>query len=428
MDKIVSLAKRRGFIYPSSEIYGGFGGFWDFGPNGVEMKNNIKNLWWKFFVKDRDDVLGLDSAIITNPKVWDASGHTGAGFADPLRECKICHHRFRGDDLKKDKCPDCGGELTDEKKFNILVKTYVGSAVEDASSLAYLRGETAQAIFVNFKNIINSFHPKMPFGIAQTGKAFRNEITPGNFIFRSREFEQMELEYFVEPPNDEPHFLYWKEYCQKFLSWVGLKKDNLRLYDHPKEKLSHYSKGTTDIEYQFPFGWSELWGIARRSDYDLNQHSKFSGKDMSYQDPVTNQRFMPYVIEPSVGVDRLFLALLVDAYAEEDGRVVLKLSPKIAPFKVAVFPLLANKPELIDKARVVYKALKENLNVVWDERGNIGKRYCAQDEIGTPWCVTVDFTSLEDDTVTVRERDTKIQQRMNIKDLEKYFNDNLTQG
>ncbi len=415
MEKIVSLCKRRGFVYPSSEIYGGFGGFWDFGPLGVEVKNNLKSLWWKNFVTNREDVFGVDSAIIMNPRIWEASGHTGPGFSDPLRECKKCHHRFRDDDLKANKCPDCSGELTEEKKFNILVKTYIGP-VEDTSTLAYLRGETAQAIFVNFKNILDSFHPKLPFGIAQIGKAFRNEITPGNFLFRSREFEQMELEYFILPEEDEKQFQYWREYCLAFLSKLGLKKENLHFYDHPKEKLSHYSKGTTDIEYNFPFGWAELWGIARRADYDLSQHSKFTGKNLSFQTP-DGQEIKTFVIEPSVGVDRLFLALMADAYFQDEKRVVLKLHAKLAPYKVAVFPLVANNDELVNKAKTLYQELKKNFNTAWDDRGNIGKRYYSQDEIGTPWCITVDYDSLKDNTVTVRDRDTTEQERVKITDL-----------
>lgn len=427
MEKIVSLCKRRGFIFPSSEIYGGFGGFWDFGPLGVELKNNIKSMWWRFFVSQRNDVYGLDSSIIMNPRIWEASGHTGSGFADPLKECKQCHHRFRGDDLLGENCPDCHGELTEEKKFNILVKTYIGP-VEDTSALAYLRGETAQAIFVNFKNILDTFHPRLPFGIGQVGKAFRNEITPGNFIFRSREFEQMELEYFIDPRQDEEQFKYWKDFCYQFLVVLGLKKENLRFYDHPKEKLSHYSKGTSDIEYQFPFGWSELWGIARRSDFDLTQHSKFSGKKLLYQDLTTGETLIPYVIEPSVGVDRLLLAIMSDAYREDGKRVVLNLSPTLSPFKVAVFPLVSNKAELIKTARHIYEDLKRSFNCVWDDRGNIGKRYFSQDEIGTPWCVTVDYQTLENQSVTVRDRNTATQIRVKIGELEKYFTDLLLLG
>lgn len=424
LDKIVSLCKRRGLVYQSSEIYGGFGGFWDFGPYGVEIKNQIKTLWWKYFVKDRNDVFGLDSSIIMHPKIWEASGHTGAGFTDPLRECKKCHHRFRKDDLEKEVCPDCSGELTDEKKFNILVKTYIGP-VEDDSALTYLRGETAQAIFVNFQNIIDSFHPRLPFGIAQIGKAFRNEITPGKFLFRSREFEQMELEYFIYPKEDAEQFMFWKNFCLDFLMKLGLSKNNLRFYDHPKEKLSHYSKGTTDIEYEFPWGYSELWGIARRGDFDLSQHSKYSGKSLLYKDNITGEEVSPYVIEPSLGVDRLFLALILDAYSEEDKRIIMKLSPLIAPNKAAVFPLVSNKEKLVKKAREIYNKLKETYNIAWDDRGNIGKRYYAQDEIGTPWCLTVDYTTMEDDTITVRDRDTTKQDRIKTDKILDYIGNKL---
>jgi len=424
LEKIVSLSKRRGFVYQSSEIYGGFGGFWDFGPLGTAMKNQIKKLWWEEFVEKREDTFGLDSSIIMNPRIWEASGHTGSGFADPLRECKKCHHRFRADESQEDRCPDCKGELTQPKNFNILVKTYIGP-VEDTSALAYLRGETAQAIFVNFTNIIDSFHPKLPFGIAQIGKAFRNEITPGKFLFRSREFEQMELEYFVSPQSDEVQFSYWRQYCLKFLISLGLKRDNLRFYDHPKEKLSHYSKGTTDIEYKFPFGWAELWGIARRADYDLSQHTKFSGKKLSYRDQLTGEEIVPYVVEPSVGVDRLFLALLSDAYKEDGKRKVLALTPLVAPIKIAVFPLVANKAALRSKAREIYIALKKHFATAWDDRGNIGKRYLSQDEIGTPWCVTIDYDTLRDNTVTIRDRDTTAQIRHPVEKLTSYFAEKL---
>ncbi len=424
MDKIVSLAKRRGFIFPGSEIYGGFGGFWDYGPLGVELKNNIKNEWWKTFVNLRDDIFGLDSTVILNPKVWEASGHTGSGFSDPLRECKNCHHRFRGDDLKSQVCPDCGGPLTEERVFNILVKTYIGP-VEDTSSKAYLRGETAQGIFINFKNIVDSFHPQLPFGIAQIGKSFRNEITPGNFIFRSREFEQMEIEYFVEPENADEFFKKWIEDVEKWFLSLGIQKSNIRFYNHPKEKLSHYSKATCDVEYNFPFGWSELQGTANRTDYDLKQHTKFSGVDLSLQ-KMDGTKIFPYVIEPSWGVERLVLAILVDAYFEDNSgkikRTILKLSPKIAPYKVAVFPLVANKEDIIKKAKSVHQLLKTmNVPIAWDERGNIGKRYFSQDEIGTPWCITVDYKTLEDNAVTVRDRDTTKQERISIEKLDSYF-------
>lgn len=416
MEKIVSLCKRRGFVFPSSEIYGGFGGFWDKGPLGTALANNIKNLWWQKFVLEKENIYGLDTAIIMNPKVWEASGHTGSGFADPLRECKKCHHRFRGDDLKENRCPDCNGELTEQKSFNILVKTFIGP-VEDSSTLAYLRGETAQGIFTNFKNILNSFSPKIPFGIAQIGKAFRNEITPGNYFFRSREFEQMEIEFFVKPGQDEEWHKTWRQECFDFVLSLGVKKENLRFFDHPKEKLSHYSKATTDIEYNFPFGWSEIWGIANRTDYDLKQHSKFSGDSLKYRDPVSQEEFLPFVIEPSVGVERLMLSALADAYSEDKERVVLKLNPLIAPYKAAVFPLLANKPELVKKAREVFELLKPSFQTAWDERGNIGKRYYSQDEIGTVTSVTVDFQTLDDNTITLRDRDTKIQIRLNISEL-----------
>jgi len=426
-EKVVALAKRRGFVYPSSEVYGGFGGFWDFGPNGVELKKNIKKLWWEDVVYNRDEIVGVDSSVILNPKVWEASGHTGSGFADPLRECKRCHHRFRGDDLRGDECPDCEGELTEEKKFNILVKTFIGS-VEDKLTTAYLRGETCQGIFLNFKNIVDTFWLKIPFGIAQIGKAFRNEITPGNFIFRSREFEMMELEYFVKPGKDEKIFDYWVEQRMRWLEGIGVKNINLRLYEHPKDKLAHYSKKTVDIEYRFPFGWGELEGIANRADFDLKNHSKFCGKDLSFKDQESGESFIPYVVEPSIGVERLFLVLLLEAYCEEgegkDERVVLKLDNRLAPVKIAVFPLLANKKEIVDKARKVYEELKRGLgrfNISWDEIGNIGKRYRRQDEIGTPWCVTIDYDTLDNETVTIRDRDTMKQERVKIDELVSYF-------
>lgn len=427
LEKVVSLTKRRGFIFPSSEIYGGFGGFWDFGPLGVAMKNNIKRIWWHNFVTTREDMYGLDSSIILNPKTWEASGHTGPGFADPLRECKKCHHRFRGDDLKEDKCPDCEGELTTERKFNILVKTFIGP-VEDTSTQAYLRGETAQGIFINFKNIIDTFHPKIPFGIGQIGKAFRNEITPGNFLFRSREFEQMEIEYFVKPGDDVKYFDYWRDTVFEWFTNLGLKKENLRRYDHPKEKLSHYSRGTTDVEYKFPFGWSELQGTANRTDYDLKQHIKYSGVDLSYQEE-NGEKYIPYVIEPSFGVERLFMAILADSYAEEPDkegiRVILRLKPQLAPVTVAVFPLLRNREELVKAAREVYDGLKDQFMVAWDDIGNIGKRYRRQDEIGTPWCVTIDYDTLKDDTVTVRDRDSMKQERIKVNELSIHFQEKL---
>lgn len=425
MDKIVALTKRRGFVYPSSDIYGGFGGFWDFGPLGVELKNQIKKLWWEEFVSRRTNIYGLDSSVILNPRVWEASGHTGPGFADPLRECKKCHHRFREDELKTMVCPDCEGELTEPRQFNILVKTFIGT-VEDKKAAAYLRGETAQGIFINFKNIIDSFHPKLPFGIAQIGKAFRNEITPGNYFFRSREFEQMEIEYFVEPADANNEFNKWVDKVLKWFISLGLKKENLRQFEHPKEKLAHYSKGTTDVEYKFPFGWSELSGTANRGDFDLRTHSEHSGVDLQYQMP-DGKKFFPSIIEPSFGVERLILALLIDSYFEdkENKRVILKLHPKIAPYQVAVFPLLANKEELVSKAKEVFDSLGNIYRVVFDGRGNIGKRYFAQDEIGTPFCITIDFDTLEDNSITVRDRDTTKQERVSISDLDEYLRDKL---
>ena len=425
LDSIVSLCKRRGFIFPSSEIYGGFGGFWDRGPMGTALANNIKKLWWRRFVDEREDIYGLDAAIIMNPKTWEASGHTGPGFADPLRECKKCHHRFRGDDLKENKCPDCGGELTEEKKFNILVKTFIGP-IEDKSTQAYLRGETCQGIFVNFKNILDVFHPGLPFGIAQIGKAFRNEITPGNFIFRSREFEQMEIEYFIAPDGDEQEYEKWKSECLEFVKSLGIKNEGLRFYEHPKEKLSHYSKGTTDIEYNFPFGWGEIWGIARRGDYDLTQHSKFSGQDLSYVNLVNGEKCLPWVVEPSVGVDRLMLSVLCDAYEEQvmdngKKRVVLHLAPNIAPVQIAVFPLVSNKENIAAKAKEVYGLLRKKYVTLYDGVSNIGKRYRRQDEIGTPYCVTIDYQTLEDGSVTVRDRDSMGQERVGIDRLNEYL-------
>lgn len=437
MEKIVSLCKRRGFIFPGSEIYGGLSGFWDFGPLGTELKNNLKKLWWKNMVWERNDVLGLDSTIIYAPKVWEASGHA-VSFTDPLRECKKCHLRFRVDKLEKDKCPKCDGELTEVKQFNLMFKTQVGP-VEDGGTKTYLRPETCQGIFINFANILDSLHPKIPFGIAQIGKGFRNEVTTGDFIFRDREFEMMELEYFVKPGEDEKWFDYWSRERLKWHLSLGLKKRNLRFFEHPKVSLAHYSKRTVDIEYQFPFGWAELEGIANRTDFDLKNHAKLSSRDLSYFDEETKGKYIPYVIEPSVGVERIALALLADSYREEKNpsagsgqgkegiRVVLSFKPQVAPVKVAVFPLLANKLPLVKKAKFVYDDLRRKIEglVAWDDIGNIGKRYRRQDEIGTPWCVTIDYQTLEDDTVTVRDRETMKQERVEIKDLFSYFQKRL---
>ncbi len=436
MGKITALAKRRGFIFPSSEIYGGLNGFWDFGPLGVRLKKNIEKEWWRTMVEERDDVYPLDSTIIHHPRVWQASGHA-LSFTDPLRECKKCHKRFRADKIKNDQCVECGGKLTTVKQFNLMFQTDVGPAKETANK-AYLRPETCQGIFINFKNVLDTIQPKLPFGIAQIGKGFRNEITTGNFIFRDREFTMMELEYFVRPAEDEKWHEYWLKERMKFHISLGLKKKNLRFFEHPKASRAHYSKRTVDIEYHYPFsakggsdsdrGWSELEGIANRTDFDLKNHSQVSGADLSYQDE-TGEKFYPYVIEPSLGVERLFLALLAEGYQEEKTkggiRVVLSLHPRLAPYQLAVFPLLANKPELVKAARKVYELLKPHLAVAWDDRGNIGKRYYSQDEIGTPFCVTIDFETLKDKTVTVRDRDTTKQDRLPIDKLLAYFQNKL---
>lgn len=421
MEKIVSLAKRRGFIYPGSEIYGGFSGFWDYGPLGVELKNNIKKEWWKSMVYGRDDVVGLDAAIIMNPEVWEKSGHTAA-FTDPLVECKKCHHRFRADKIEGDKCPDCGGELTEAKKFNLLTEVYIGTT-EDAKKKAYLRGEITQGVFVNFKNVTDSTRIKIPFGIAQVGKAFRNEITPGNFTFRSLEFEQMELEYFVRPEEKEADkvFEQMKKMRMNWYTGLGMKKENLRFREHEDDERAHYARRAEDIEYQAPFGWSEFEGIHHRGDFDLGNHG------LTYKDEEGANEYTPWVIETSGGVDRAALFFLIDAYEESGDRLVLKLHPRLAPYKIAVFPLLANKEDLVKKARGIFKDLKASLGVAvsWDDRGNIGKRYFSQDEIGTPWCVTVDFDTLEDDTVTVRDRDTAKQVRVAVDKLAEYFQNKL---
>ncbi len=423
MEKIVSLCKRRGFVFPSSEIYGGIGGFWDWGPLGVELSNNLKEAWWKAMVRKHENIYGLNSTIIHHPKVWEASGHA-VSFTDPVRECRSCHLRFRADKLEGTKCPECGGELTEVKQFNLMFQTVVGPTEETANK-AYLRPETCQGIFINFANVVDSLHPKIPFGIAQIGKGFRNEITTGDFIFRDREFEMMELEYFVKPKEDEKSHEEWIEERLKWHQMMGLKKENLRIFEHPKESLAHYSKRTVDIEYLFPFGWSELEGIANRGDFDLTNHSRVSGKDLHYKNEGTNEEYYPYVIEPSLGVERTVLALLSEGYREEKERVVLSLLPKLAPFKVAVFPLLANKEALVKKAREIYHQLKEEFMVAWDDRGNIGKRYYAQDEIGTPWCVTIDFQTLEDQTVTIRDRETTKQERVKSENLGSWFKEAL---
>lgn len=433
LEKIFSLCKRRGFIFQGSEIYGGLGGTWDYGPLGVELKNNIKKAFWKRIVYDRDDVVGVDSAILMNPKVWEASGHVKA-FVDPLVECKICHIRLRADDkeeIKKHKESHHGEvvEWTQPKKFNLLVEAKLG-VVENEKSKVYLRGEITQGVHVNFKNILDSTRMQIPFGVAQIGKAFRNEITPGNFTFRSREFEQMELQFYTKPEESQSKkwYEYWKKERMNWYLSLGMDKKKLRFRQHEENERAHYAKDAWDIEYDSPFGWKEFEGIHNRGDWDLREHKKHSGVDMSYFDQEENKKYIPWIIETSGGVDRAALFLLVDAYSEEkdpstssgQGRIVLKLHPKLAPYKAAVFPLLANKPNLVKKAKEVYRQLStvnSLLPVAWDDRGNIGKRYFAQDEIGTPHCVTVDFQTLEDDTVTIRDRDTTKQERINIKNL-----------
>lgn len=433
LDDIVSLAKRRGFVFPSSDIYGGVGGFYDFGPLGVELARNIKNYWWKSVVRDRDDVVGLDSTIITHPDVWVASGHV-ASFTDPLTECKVCHARFRSDQPEEiaahEKEHRAHGvkdvAWTEPKQFNLLFKTFIGT-IEEAKSKAYLRGETCQGIFINFPNILATSRVKVPFGIAQIGKAFRNEVTLGKFIFRVREFEQMELEYFTFPKEAPKALEYWKEERLKWHRSLGIRKENLRLRQHEPTERAHYAADSWDVEYNFPdWGFKEIEGIANRTDYDLKTHGKFLNKDLSYFDAAANERFIPYVIEPSAGVQRIFLMILFDAYTVEEKRVVLKLKPSLAPFTAAVFPLVGNKPELSEKARTVYRLLKRDYSVSWDDRGNIGKRYLAQDEAGTPFCLTVDYQTLEDDTVTVRDRDTTKQERVSTGKLAEYMKEKLS--
>jgi len=425
LDKIVSLCKRRGFIYPGSEIYGGLRGTWDYGPLGAELKFNIKQEWWKAMVKNRDDVVGINASIIMNPKVWEASGHI-TGFNDPLIECKTCHQRFRADQgdiiaehekLHKEKKEKI--DWTEEKKFNLLVEAKLG-VIEGGKNMAYLRGEITQGAHVNFKNVLNSSRLKIPFGIAQIGKAFRNEITPGNFTYRSIEFEQMELQYYIKPDEKESMEFYefWKNFRMDWYKSLGINPNNLRFREHQKNELAHYARTAWDIEYNTPFGWKECEGIHHRGDWDLSQHQKFSGQDMSYFDEETKKKYIPWVIETSGGVDRATLFFLIDAYHEEKDRIVLKLNSKLAPYKAAVFPLLKNKPELVGKAREIYQMLKANdSTVAWDDRGNIGKRYYSQDEIGTLHCITVDFDTLKDDTVTVRDRDTMKQERVKISEL-----------
>ncbi len=454
MDKLVALCKGRGFIFSGSEIYGGLANTWDYGPLGVELKNNVKKAWWKKFVQENPYNTGVDCAILMNPQVWVASGHVG-GFSDPLMDCKACKARHRADNLIEDymkkhgceenlsgwdnkkmedyvishkiACPVCGkSEFTGVRQFNLMFKTFQG-ITEDSASTVYLRPETAQGIFVNFNNVARSTRMKVPFGIAQIGKSFRNEITPGNFTFRTREFEQMELEFFCKPGTDLEWFEYWKNYCRDWLLGLGIKQERLKLRDHDPEELAFYSRATTDFEFLFPFGWGELWGVADRTDYDLNAHIKASGKSLDYTDPVTGEKYVPYVIEPSLGADRVVLAFLCNAYEEEeidgDTRVVLKLHHALAPYKVAVLPL--QKKALGEKSEEIYRMLSKRFSATYDESASIGKRYRRQDEIGTPYCVTIDFDTLDTDTVTVRERDSMAQVRIPIDSLVKYLEDNL---
>jgi glycyl-tRNA synthetase len=419
MEKIVSLCRRRGFIFPSSEIYGGLSSCWDYGPLGVELKRNVKEAWWRAVVQERDDVVGLDASILMHPRVWEASGHLD-GFTDPLVECKSCHLRWRADELEGESCPSCGGELTEPRQFNMMFRTFMGP-VEDDSSVVYLRPETAQAMFVNFENVLNTSRKRLPFGIAQIGKAFRNEITTGNFIFRSREFELMEVEYFVKPGTDEEWFDYWLEERQNWYIKLGIKKEHLRLREHEKEELSHYSRRTVDINYLYPMGWAELEGVANRGDFDLSQHASSSGKEITYFDEETKEHIVPYVVEPAVGADRIVLAFLCDAYDEEpdkdDIRVVLRFHPDLAPVKAAVLPLSRRDP-LVEMAKDVYAGLRKCWTVMYDDAQSVGRRYRRQDEIGTPFCVTIDFQSLEDNQVTIRERDSMNQIRVPVSELQ----------
>ncbi len=439
MGKIVSLAKRRGFVFPGSDIYGGLGSTWDYGPLGVELKNNVKKAWWRSNVYERDDMVGLDAAILMHPRTWEASGHVES-FTDPMVECKNCHERFRPDqipghqenNLQKLPCPSCGavGQFTEPRMFNMMLKTFLGP-VEDSAHQVYLRPETAQGIFVNFQNVLVSSRRKLPFGIAQIGKAFRNEITPGNFIFRTREFEQMEIEYFVKPGTDEEWHQRWVQARFQWYLDLGIRKENLRLRRHEPDELAHYAKDTYDIEYRFPWGWAELEGIANRTDFDLKRHQEFSGKDLSYFDEETKERFIPYVIEPSGGVDRASLAFLIDAYAEEPDkdeiRTVLRFHRHIAPIKVAVLPLSRNE-KLVPTAREVWALLRPHFVTQYDDAQSIGRRYRRQDEIGTPFCVTIDFQSLEDRQVTIRDRDSMEQVRVPIADLVPILQDKLDKG
>jgi glycyl-tRNA synthetase len=426
LEKVTALAKRRGIIYPNSEIYGGIGGFYDYGPVGVEMKNNLKRYWWKEMVDTRENVVGIDGTIITHPKVWEASGHV-ENFGDEVVECKKCHQRFRLEEIaESEKCPNCGkNDFTDPRMYNILFETEVG-VLEESKTKAYLRGEACQNIYLNFKSVVDSTRQIIPFGIAQIGKTFRNEITPQKLTYRSREFEQWDMQFFVHPDEMEKWFEYWKTERMEFYKKLYRKEENLRLHQHPKDQLVFYAKDAYDIEYKAPWGWAENEGIHWRGDYDLTQHSKFSGKDLSYVDPKTGEKYIPWIAETSGGVDRTLLMVLFDAYEEEDlgdgkSRTVLKVHKDIAAYRAAIFPLVSNKKEIVNKGREVFEKLSDKIKVVWDDRGNIGKRYRYQDEIGTPYCITIDYDTLKDDTVTVRDRDSMEQERIKIEKLEEFL-------
>jgi glycyl-tRNA synthetase len=428
MEKIVAFLKDNGFINLSSEPYGGFSSSYDYGVYGVEIKNNLKKAWWNNMTRLHENIVGIDSSILMSPKVWEASGHLSAGFADELVECKNCHKRFKQDELKDDKCPICNSELMSPKKFNVMMKTFVGP-VEDSANVVYLRGEACQGIYMNFNWVLNSGRMKIPFGICQIGKAFRNEITPGPFTFRMREFEQMDLQFFVKPEEADKWFEYWKEERRQFYIDLGINSDHLRFHDHPENKLAHYAKKACDIEYLFPWGWAEIEGIHNRTNWDLGNHSKTSGTDLSYTDQETKEKYIPYIIESSGGCDRMLLAFLIESFHEfENGRngdgnkeYLMKLNYLLSPVKIAILPLLKNKDELQEKAREVYALLKTSFNTKYDATGTIGKRYRRQDELGTPFCITIDFDTLEDDTVTVRNRDSMIQERIKIQDLKNYI-------
>jgi len=425
--KIISLCKRRGFIFPCSEIYEGLGGVYDFGPLGVELKNNLKKTWWEEMIKNHDDIVGLDAAILMNPRVWKASGHLSAGFADELLECRDCRKRFKFDELSEDKCPECGGKLGQPRKFNLMMKTYIGP-VEDEAAVTYLRPETCQGIYINFLNVMSSMRLKIPFGLVQIGKAFRNEINPKNFVFRTREFEQMEMEWFCHPKEADKYFDYWKEERLKWYQRLGMRKENLRAREIPKKERAHYARKQIDIEYHFPFGWGEIEGIHNRGDWDLKNHSKYSGKDLSYTEE-NGSKYYPYIIETSVGVERSLFAFLFEAYQEVKGgrttttesvkevEVLLKLPKSLTPIKVAVLPLVKNKPEIVKKAKEVYQLLKPHFVCQYDEVGSIGRRYRRIDEIGVLYAITIDFETLKDEDITIRNRDTMKQERVKIKDL-----------